>query len=153
MYELKEVDVRLVLREGTSLYSTERLSDPKKVVQVMREAMKDFDREMVCVVNLDAKMRPINYHVVSIGDINASVVPVRNVFKTAILSNAVGIMLLHNHPSGDISPSREDRDVTRRVIKAGKLMDIPLIDHVIIGAINGKIYSFEEEDPELFEGE
>ena len=102
-YRLAQVDVRLVLKESTSLYSTESLSGPEQAARIMAEAMKDLDREMVCVVNMDNHLRPINYNVVSIGSLNASVVPVQNVFKSSILSNAGSIMLLHNHPSGEIT--------------------------------------------------
>lgn len=151
-YRLAQVDVRLVLKESASLYSTESLSGPEQAARIMAEAMKDLDREMVCVVNMDNHLRPINYNVVSIGSLNASVVPVQNVFKSSILSNAGSIMLLHNHPSGEITPSSEDFEITRRLVEAGKLMDIPVIDHVIIGAGEGRRYSFREDQPDLFNG-
>lgn len=151
-YRLAQVDVRLVLKESASLYSTESLSGPEQAARIMAEAMKDLDREMVCVVNMDNHLRPINYNVVSIGSLNAAVVPVQNVFKSSILSNAGSIMLLHNHPSGEITPSSEDFEITRRLVEAGKLMDIPVIDHVIIGAGEGRRYSFREDQPDLFNG-
>ncbi len=151
-YQLAQVDVRLVLKESASLYSTESLSGPEQAARIMAEAMKDLDREMVCVVNMDNHLRPINYNVVSIGSLNASVVPVQNVFKSSILSNAGSIMLIHNHPSGEITPSSEDYEITRRLVEAGKLMDIPVIDHVIIGAGAGRRYSFREDQPDLFNG-
>ncbi len=151
-FQLKQVDVRLVLKEGTPLYSTRVMDGPRQAAEVMREAMKDLDREMVCVVNMDNKLRPINYHVVSIGGINESLVPVQNVFKSGILSNAGNIMLLHNHPSGEVTPSREDMNITKRLTEAGKLMNIPVLDHIIIGGGTGKIYSFREDYPELFDG-
>ena len=151
-YQLQEVNVRLCLKEGAVLYSTAPLSHPDAARDVMRDVLKDLDREMVCVVNMDNKMKPINYNVVSIGSIDQSMVPVQNVFKSSILSNAASIMLLHNHPSGDVSPSSPDFDVTKRLVEAGKLMGIPVIDHLIIGGMNGKIYSFRTENPELFTG-
>ena len=151
-YQLKEVNVRLCLREGPALYSPVSLSNPEAAVDVMRDVLKDLDREMVCVVNLDNRMKPINYNVVSIGALDQSIVPIQNVYKSTILANAAGIMLFHNHPSGDISPSGPDYSVTKRLAEAGKLMDIPLIDHVIIGGMNGNTYSFREHDPDLFAG-
>ena len=151
-YQLKEVNVRLCLKEGAVLYSAAPLSNPEDARDVMREALKDLDREMVCVVNLDNRMKPINYNVVSIGSIDQSVVPVQNVFKSAILTNASSIMLLHNHPSGDVSPSNPDYNVTKRLVEAGKLMDIPVVDHVIVGGMEGRVYSFRENEPDLFAG-
>lgn len=151
-YQLQEVNVRLCLKEGAVLYSTAPLSHPEAARDVMRDVLKDLDREMVCVVNLDNKMKPINYNVVSIGSIDQSMVPIQNVYKSSILSNAASIMLLHNHPSGDVSPSSPDFDVTKKLVEAGKLMGIPVIDHLIIGGMNGDIYSFRTENPELFTG-
>ncbi|MBR0393284.1 MAG: JAB domain-containing protein, partial [Oscillospiraceae bacterium] len=151
-YQLQEVNVRLCLKEGAVLYSTAPLSHPEAARDVMRDVLKDLDREMVCVVNMDNKMKPINYNVVSIGSIDQSMVPIQNVFKSSILSNAASIMLLHNHPSGDVTPSSPDFDVTKRLVEAGKLMGIPVIDHLIIGGMNGKLYSFRTENPELFTG-
>lgn len=151
-YQLQEVNVRLCLKEGAVLYRTAPLSHPEAARDVMRDVLKDLDREMVCVVNLDNKMKPINYNVVSIGSIDQSMVPIQNVYKSSILSNAASIMLLHNHPSGDVSPSSPDFDVTKKLVEAGKLMGIPVIDHLIIGGMNGNIYSFRTENPELFTG-
>lgn len=151
-YQLQEVNVRLCLKEGAVLYSTAPLSHPEAARDVMRDVLKDLDREMVCVVNLDNKMKPINYNVVSIGSIDQSMVPIQNVYKSSILSNAASIMLLHNHPSGDVSPSSPDFDVTKKLVEAGKLMGIPVIDHLITGGMNGDIYSFRTENPELFTG-
>lgn len=151
-YQLKEVNVRLCLKEGAALYSAAPLSNPADAAEVMKEVLKDLDREMVCVVNLDTRLRPINYNVVSIGSIDQSIVPVQNVFKSSILSNASGILLLHNHPSGDISPSGPDFNVTKRLVEAGKLMDIPVMDHLIIGGGDGRVYSFRENNPDLFSG-
>lgn len=150
-YELKQVDIRLVLKEGTSLYSTREMNGPTAAVDVMKEAMKDLDREMVCVVNLDQRMRPINYHVVSIGGISESIVPIQNVYKSGILSNAAAIIMLHNHPSGEITPSSQDQIMTKRIVEAGKLMNIPIMDHVIIGGGDGAMYSFREHFPEMFD--
>ena len=152
-YQLQEVNVRLCLKEGAVLYSAAPLSNPQAARDVMREALMELDREMVCVVNLDNRMKPINYNVVSIGSIDQSVVPVQNVFKSSILANASAIMLLHNHPSGDVTPSAPDFNVTRRLVEAGKLMDIPVVDHVIVGGMEGQTYCFRENNPDMFSGQ
>ena len=91
------------------------------------------DREMFVVLMLDTRHHVIGYNVVSMGSVKTSVVHPREVFKAAILANASTIILIHNHPSGDPHPSPQDREVTRVIAKAGKVLDIPVLDHVIIG--------------------
>lgn len=153
--QLKEVQARLILREGPVLYSSSPIGSPEAAVDVMAEVLRDMDREYVCVVNLDIKLRPLNFNIVSIGSISASMAPVSNVFKTAILQNAASLLMLHNHPSGDVTPSRQDHEITKRIVEAGKLMDIPVMDHIIIGAETGggsRRFSFRNDYPELFEG-
>lgn len=149
--ELKRVEVRLKLTEGNGLYSSESIDRAETAVRVMAEAMAGLDREEVCVVNLDGKGHPINFNVVSIGGLNQSIVPVGNVFKAAILSNAASILLMHNHPSSDVSMSRQDADVTRQVMYAGRIMGISVLDHIIVGGGTGECYSLRTHYPELFE--
>ncbi len=148
-YSFKQVEVRLYLKEGETLYSPEPISSPDSAINVLSELMKDLDREMVAVVNLDTKNRPMNYNIVSIGSINTSLAPIQNIMKSAILSNAASIMLAHNHPSGDCAPSRPDYELTARLAEAGKLLEIPVLDHLILGG-DGDRYSFREHSPELF---
>lgn len=150
-YRLKEVDVRLKLMDGPSYYSNKPLSSPKDAVDVMRDVLKELDREWVCVVNMDNHLKPVNFNVVSIGSINQSLAPIQNIFKSAILSNCSNLMLLHNHPSGDIEPSSEDRRLTVRLVEAAKLMDMQLLDHVIVGGQTGEIFSFRKDNPRLFD--
>lgn len=142
--------VRLCLKETGAWFSEQPVSDPQAAVRLMGEVLKEVDREMVCAVNLDIKNRPINYSVISVGAIDRSLVPVQNIFKPAILSNAAGIILLHNHPSGDVTPSISDIELTNKVVSAGRLMDMPVRDHVIVAGITGQFYSFAEHMPELF---
>ena len=149
-YELKQVKVRLKLAEAEPLYSTEQITTPDKAAEVMAQALSQMDREYCCVVNLDGANHPINFNVVSIGDVNQAHVPIQNVFKSAILSNASSIMMFHNHPSGSVQASREDIDVTKRLIEAGKIMNIPVLDHIIVGGGNGERFSFKEANPEMF---
>lgn len=149
-YELKQVQVRLRLSEAEPLYSTESITSPEIAAKVMAEALAEMDREYCCVVNLDGSNHPINFNIVSIGDINHAYVPVQNVFKSAILSNASSIMLLHNHPSGSLNPSKDDIELTRRVIEAGAIMNIPVIDHLIVIGGTAELVSIREEKPEIF---
>ncbi|MCI9279102.1 MAG: JAB domain-containing protein [Lachnospiraceae bacterium] len=149
-YSLKQVRVMLKLCEAEPLYSTEQLKGPDQATEVMADALARLDREYCCVVNLDSMLRPINFNVVSIGGISRTLVPVQNVFKAAILSNAAGIMLFHNHPSGSLTPSREDVLLTQRLVKAGQLMEIPVLDHVIVGGGGTGRCSLRSEHPKLF---
>ncbi|MDE6852848.1 MAG: ssDNA-binding domain-containing protein [Lachnospiraceae bacterium] len=149
--ELKKVEVRLKLTEGNSLYSNESIDSAEKAVRVMADAMAGLDREEVCVVNLDGKGHPINFNVVSIGSLNGSIIPVGNVFKTAILSNAASILLMHNHPSSDVAMSRQDESVTKQLMYAGQIMGISVLDHIIVGGMTGECYSLRTHYPELFE--
>ena len=102
------------------------------------------EREHFIVISLDGTSRIIEKRVVSIGTINQSLVHPREVFRDAISDNAVGIIVAHNHPSGQLEPSLEDKKVTKRLKEAGKLLGINLLDHVIL-AENG-FYSFQTED-------
>lgn len=141
-FKLKEVIISL--KRGHSLYSEHPLSSPANAVDVMRREMSLYDREVLCVVNLNARLQPINFNVVSIGGLGQSIADIPNIMKSGILSNAANIILLHNHPSGDPSPSREDIAMTRRVVEAGKLIGISCLDHIIIGAGNGNYCSMKE---------
>ena len=149
-YELKQVQVRLRLAEAEPLYSAEAITSPEKAANVMAGVLSEMDREYCCVVNLDGSNHPINFNIVSIGDVNHAAVPIQNVFKAAILSNASSIMLLHNHPSGSLNPSNDDIELTKRIIEAGKIMNIPVLDHLIIIGGTAEIVSIREERPEIF---
>ena len=149
-YKLNQVSVRLKLKEEAPLYSDEQISTPKQAIEVMRDMMKELDREYVCVVNLDGASHPINYSVVSIGSINASPVTMRELFKTAIMSNASSIMMLHNHPSSNITPSKEDHASTARVMVAADIMGIPLTDHIIVGGGTDEYFSYRTELKSMF---
>ena len=126
------VSLKLV-REGSILYQTRRISSPKDAVGIGQQFLEEADREQVIVCCLDTKNQPVSVNVVSMGTLNSSLVHPREVFKTAILSNAANIILFHNHPSGDPSPSQEDISITKRIQEAGTLLGIELLDHLIIG--------------------
>ena len=106
-----------------------------------------MDREHFVVILLDRKNAPIGINTVSIGSLTASVVHMRETFKAAILANAAAILCGHNHPSGDPEPSREDRALTKRLVDAGKLLGIAVVDHLIVG--DGTITSFSFADQGL----
>ena len=143
-------EVRVQLVKGARLYSDTPLQRPDDAVWVMREALSALDREEVIVINLNNHLKPVNYNVVSIGSLNTSLAPIQNVLKSTILSNCTNMMLMHNHPSGEIEPSKEDVAVTRKLCEAAKIFDMAVIDHIIVGGETGKLYSFRENYPELF---
>lgn len=99
-------------------------TSPEGAAAVMRDVLKELDREWVCVVNMDNHLKPVNFNIVSIGSINQSLAPIQNILKSGILSNCSNIMLMHNHPSGDNEPSQEDIQLTKRLVEAAKLMDM-----------------------------
>ena len=149
MYVLKESEVRLKLSEGRQLYSPIPMTSPDAATDVMCSLLKEYDREVACVVNLDGKLRPINFSIVGMGGQNVCPVAISNVFKSALLSGASSILFLHNHPSGDVNPSREDIALTEKLILAGAVLDVPVNDHIIIGGYNGDYYSIRYEHPEI----
>lgn len=140
--ELKNVAVRLV--EQPSFLSDEKVDNPQAAVRVLGKELKDYDREVLCVVNLNTKSRPINASIVSMGILDGSLAHPREIMKTAILSNAAQILLLHNHISGEVTPSRQDIALTDRMKKVCDMMGIPLADHVIVG--DNQYFSFREKE-------
>ena len=150
-YKFKQVDIRLKLSQAKPLYSTEQITTAQKAVEVMAEYLSERDREYCCVVNMDAANHPINFNIVSIGDTNHTPVPMQNVFKSAILSNAASLLILHNHTGGSTTPSTFDVDMTLKMVKAGRLMNIPVLDHVIVaGSTYDRCFSFKEQEPDLW---
>ncbi len=140
-------DARLTKTE--CIYSDTPVRTADDVINLLADEIKDVDREQIIVVNLDPKYYPLDYSVVSVGDMSSSITTVRNVFRCALASNASRIILLHNRPFGMASPSRADMDVTRRIVNTGALMEIYLSDHVIVGADTKDIYSFAKAEPLL----
>ena len=110
--------------------------------EIVEKELKYSDREKFICLHLNSKNRIISYEIVSIGTINMSVVHPREVFKGTILSNATCIICLHNHPSGDPTPSEEDIGITERLNKAGNILGIKVLDHIIISRESN--YSFSD---------
>jgi DNA repair protein RadC len=121
-----------------------RMSSPSEVVGFFYAELADSKVEKFITVFLNTKNEVINWEVISIGSLNASIVHPREVFNRAIKRNAASLIAVHNHPSGHIDPSKEDVNITKRLFEAGQLIGIPLIDHIIIG--KEKYYSFKEEN-------
>ena len=112
---------------------TKRISSPKEVFKILQMYLDGADREHLVCICLNTKNHVINIETISIGSLNASIVHPREVFKIAILSNSASIILGHNHPSGDPTPSREDINISERLKECGQILGIDVLDHVIIG--------------------
>lgn len=114
---------------------TEKIMSPEPIYKIATEGLKLQEKaeESLYLVTLDAANQVTGLFEVSRGSLNASIVHPREVFKRAILQNANSIILVHNHPSGNVEPSKEDIEITERLIEAGKLLNIPVLDHIIIG--------------------
>ena len=121
------------------------ISAPALAAAVFAEYFSGLDRECFAVAMLDTKLKLIGLNTVSIGTLNQSIVTGRDVFKPAILSNAFGILVAHNHPSGSVLPSEEDNKLTKRLVSAGKLLGIQVLDHIIVGHGND-YYSMKEHN-------
>lgn len=140
--KLEQVAIRMV--EQPPLYSKEPMNNPDVAIRVMNEFLSQMDRELFCIVNLQADLTPINMNIVSVGSLNEALINPREIFKSAILSNAHSMMLIHNHPSGNLTPSTSDIQTTARMQELGELMGISLVDHIITGR-DGNYYSFRDK--------
>lgn len=118
-------------RQGLDLRPV--ISCPAEAVPLMAD-IKDQRKEHFLCLYLNARNQVIHKEVISIGSLSASIVHPREVFQAAVTRSAASIILAHNHPSGDVSPSSEDLELTRRLIKAGEVLGIEVLDHLIIGA-------------------
>lgn len=135
MESKKRVDVVSikVVKDYSIQYSPRKVSNPSDAYKLFERFLLDIDREKFLVACFNTKNEPVNISVVSVGTLNSSLVHPREVMKTAILSNSNSIMVAHNHPSGKIEPSTEDKNITDRLMKACDILGIKLLDHIIIG--------------------
>jgi len=118
----------------TPLVPGEKLSSPEQVAAHFAARMRRYRQEVFVVLLLDSRHRLIGEVEVSRGSLNQSLVHPREVFAPALRESAAAILVLHNHPSGDPEPSREDYDVTSRLVRAGEILGIRVVDHLVIGA-------------------
>lgn len=121
-----------------------RFERPGLVADYYMEQMRHLEYEKILCIMLDNKSRLISEQVISTGTVNRSVLSVRDIFMKALEQKAVYVMLLHNHPSGDPTPSREDITATKQIREAGELLQIPLLDHIVIG--DGVYFSMVERN-------
>ncbi len=135
------VEVKLTRRKRLYPFDTPILSphDAGKFFQAM---ISHKDREVLCAIGMDMKGYITYYEIINIGTLTQTIIHPREVFKAPILSNANAIIIAHNHPSGDVSPSSSDRHATQRIMEAGEIIGIDLIDHFIIA--EDRYYSIKE---------
>lgn len=146
---IKKVRIKMVA-EGEMKFNKNRISKAADVSEILYEYLDGADREFLGVLTLSSDNKPININIVSVGSLTSSIVHPREIFKTAILSNACSIILFHNHPSGYVAPSKSDIVSSKRIAKCADILGIELLDSIIIG--NNKedgYYSLAEYD-EIF---
>ncbi|GAB4280983.1 MAG: DNA repair protein RadC [Candidatus Promineifilaceae bacterium] len=134
----KAVEIKAALELGRRLMATapqERptITSPSDAANLLMAEMMFLEKEHLRLITLDTRNRVISTPTIYVGSLNTSVIRISELFRAAIKDNAAAFIMAHNHPSGDPSPSPEDVNVTRQVVQAGKLMDIALLDHIIIG--------------------
>ncbi|NLB84846.1 MAG: DNA repair protein RadC [Acholeplasmataceae bacterium] len=137
-----ELGKRLKENNNTSLKEI-YINDSFDVFELLQENLKQLEQEHVIAIYIDIKAKLIKYETIYIGTLNQVVVHPREIFKNALKLNAYGVILVHNHPSGNSQPSSADRQVTDEMVAVGEILKIQFIDHVIIG--NNEFYSIREK--------
>jgi DNA repair protein RadC len=112
--------------------SNKKITSPKDVADIFIPLLRDEVKEKFILVCLNSANKVIKFEVISVGNLNSSVVHPREIFKAAIENNSASVILIHNHPSGNPEPSSEDISITKKIVEAGKILDIPVFDHLII---------------------
>lgn len=146
---LDKVSIRMV--KDAPLMSEHAVRTPEDAINVIGHYLSDMDREIFMVLNLMSDGKPINCNVVSQGAVNYTFVRPADFIKSTVLSNAASVIAIHNHPSGSLSPSAEDLEVTRRLINLCNMTGVNFLDHVIIGTNPDKYYSIRKQIPYMFE--
>ena len=131
-----------MVREGRFPYGSNAVSQSSDAAKIIQTYLAGADREYFVLLMLDGKHRVNALNVVTIGSLTGALVHPREVFKPAVLANAAAVIVAHNHPSGDPEPSREDRELTDRLVQAGRLLGITVLDHVIVG--EERFFSFAD---------
>jgi DNA repair protein RadC len=130
-------------RHNLSKQNGKVIRTAKDVYDYCHPKLNGKDKEYFMILHLNTKNKVIKDEIVSVGTLNSSIIHPREVFKSAIKESANSVILVHNHPSGDVQPSREDVQITERLFKAGELLSIKVLDHVIVGSEG--FYSFKDQ--------
>ncbi|MCK5456606.1 MAG: DNA repair protein RadC [Melioribacteraceae bacterium] len=123
--------------------SNKTIVSPSDVAEIFIPLLRDEVKEKFIVISLNSANKIIRYNIISVGNLTSSVVHPREVYKIAIENNSASIILMHNHPSGNPEPSGEDIQITKKLVESGKILDITVFDHIIIGG--NKYTSFVEK--------
>ena len=142
MAYVQRYDIRLVRDGRLTLEDTPIIRRPEDTLPILAAELSELAYERFIALALSTKNHVIAVLPVSSGSLNASIVHPRELFQRAILANCASLILAHNHPSGDPNPSPEDIQLTRKLIDAGVLLDIPVLDHIVLGY--GRYFSFKE---------
>lgn len=143
--------LRRFVAEASRIYETNtrtpitdalQIHSPQDAYEFLRTEMENLDHEQMRTINLNTKQRILSSRLIYQGSVHTTVIRIGELFRYAIMDNATGIIVCHNHPSGDPTPSPEDAAVTREIVKAGQLLDIDVLDHIVIG--KGKFVSLKE---------
>jgi DNA repair protein RadC len=129
---IRAVFANEIIRENAPDWVSKTCTCSENVFELFRDLTKE-SKEVFVALHLDTKNRIICYDPVSVGSLSASIVHPREVYKSALLSSAAAILFIHNHPSGDTTPSKEDIEMTKRLKQAGELLGIRVLDHLIFG--------------------
>ena len=148
MYTIEKQRLSIV-RDTSVAITDKRATTPESVTEILGRLIGDSPAENFVVLALSAKHEVVGASIVALGDIGSAIVTPRQVFSYAMLVNARTIIVGHNHPSGDPTPSKDDRAMTKRLQEAGKILGVDLLDHVIIGhdhrGTGFNHYSFQEQ--------
>ncbi|SDI58318.1 RadC family protein [Natribacillus halophilus] len=136
--QVKAIELRAALEIGKRIHTSQHgeryvIKTPEDVSEYVMEDMRFLNQEHFVAIYLNTKNQVLFKKTLFIGSLNASIVHPREVFKEALRRSAASVVCLHNHPSGDPSPSREDREVTKRLVECGKVLGVEVLDHIIIG--------------------
>jgi len=122
----------LMVKDSSFKAESTQVSEPSAVATILKSYLHGREREHFVVLAVDTRNKVIGIHTVSIGSLNSSIVHPREVYKFAILANASAVIFGHNHPSGETTPSPEDIDITRKLVDAGWILGIDVLDHLIV---------------------
>ena len=144
----KSVQIKAALELGRRIAASLKpannvFTSPQDVAAFLKEEMRYYKKEYFKIILLNTKNQVISVDDISVGSLNSSIVHPREIFNPSVKKSAATLILVHNHPSGDPSPSREDLEVTKRLVEGGKILGIKILDHIVIG--ENSYFSFKEK--------
>lgn len=132
MYRTVRYSLKLI-KDGSFKSEIKKITKARDAYELIRPMMENLPVEYFQIIMLDAKCQVIGTSLVTIGTLNETAISPREIFQRALISNSMSIILVHNHPSGDPTPSREDIELTKLIMEGGKILHITVLDHIIVG--------------------